>query len=248
MMAPQAGKGHPSVSDFAYRLKTAETGAIVLDGDLRVIALSPTVAALLGVDGGRLLGRPLLAMHAPEARARVDLLLAEAREGRQAASMMLPFPGRTLHVRVCPLEGQGGGGFIVILHALGDDAGVAAGAGPATPPASARPLLKIPVESGAVTLFIAPESVFYLQAEGHYCRIQAASGGHFCPLSLADLERRLDAALFFRPHRSFLVNLRHVGAFRRRDGGAELVMSEPDGHVVPVSRSRVGALRDMLAV
>lgn len=228
------------MSDFAYRLKTADIGAIVLDEGLVVRSVSPSVAAMLGVAAERLLGRRLHDMHPGEARARVELLLAQAREARQsAASMLVPFPGRTIHVRVCPLDGEAGG-FAVVLHALQAEGAKAS--------APARYLLKLPVESGPVTLFIDPETVFYMQAEGHYSRLHAGSGDHFCALPLAELERRLDPAAFFRPHRSFLVNLRHIAAFRRRDTGAELVMARPEGHVVPVSRGRVAALKEMLAV
>lgn len=230
------------MSDFAYRLKTAEIGAIVLDRDLAVADITPSAAALLGVEAGRLIGRPLLAIHAPEARAKVELLMAEARQARQAAaSMIVPFPGRTVHVRACPLAGEGGG-FIVILHDLQDET---ADAGRTR---SGGWLLKVPVETGAVTLFVEPANVAYIEADGHYSRIQGADERHFCSLSLAELERRLDPAVFFRPHRSFLVNLRHVQAFRRREGSAELVMARPEGQVVPVSRTRVQDLRDRLAV
>ncbi|GAA0587190.1 PAS domain-containing transcriptional regulator [Caenispirillum bisanense] len=231
------------MSDFAYRLKTTEIGAIVLAADLTVRAVSGSVAALLRVAADRLVGRPLLDMHPGEARARVELLLAQARQAREAAaSMMVPYPGRTIHVRVCPLAG-GDDGFVVVLHGLDD--------GPQARPTDPQPgrfLLKLPVESGGVTLFLDPDTAFYLQADGHYSRVHAASGSHFCALPLADLERRLDPAVFFRPHRSYLVNLRHVGGFRRRDTGAELVMARPEGHAVPVSRSRVAALKDVLAV
>lgn len=230
------------MSDFAYRLKTADIGAIVLDSDFTITDVTPSAAAMLGVEAATLAGRPLLDMHhAPEARAKVDLLLAQAASARQpAASMMVPMPGRVLHVRVCPLDGRGGG-YVVILH--GVDA-----APSQQHPEPPRRLLKVPVESGGVTLFIEPETIFYVQAEGHYSRIHAAAGAHFCTLALADLERRLDPAIFFRPHRSFLVNLRHVGAFRRRDTAAELVLDRPAGRVVPVSRGRVQTLRELLAV
>lgn len=231
------------MSDFAYRLKTTEIGAIVLAADLTVRSVSGSVATLLRVAPERLVGRPLLDMHPGEARARVELLLAQAQQAREAAaSMMVPYPGRTIYVRVCPLAG-GEAGFVVVLHGLDEGAG-----GRAADPQPGRFLLKLPVESGGITLFLDPDAAFFIQAEGHYSRVHAAGGSHFCTLPLADLERRLDPAVFFRPHRSYLVNLRHVGGFRRRETGADLVMARPEGQAVPVSRSRVAALKDVLAV
>ena len=55
-------------------------------------------------------------------------------------------------------------------------------------------------------------------------------------------EARLDATRFLRIHRTHIVNLDHVVAFRRRDGGrveAEL----HDGSRLPVSRERAKELR-----
>lgn len=160
--------------------------------------------------------------------------------------MMVPFPGRTLHVRACPLDdgaSDAGGGYAVILHSLEPDAATTS-----TARRTAPRLLKLPVETGGITVFVDPETVYFVQAEGHYSRLHTSAGDHFCALALAELERRLDPEVFFRCHRSYLVNLRHVSAFRRRDATGELVMARPRDHVVPVSRSRVPHLKELLAV
>lgn len=60
--------GRRSVNDFAYRLKTVDIGAIILDANLMIRSISPSAAALLGVDAALLIGKPLLAMHPGDAR------------------------------------------------------------------------------------------------------------------------------------------------------------------------------------
>jgi two-component system LytT family response regulator len=60
-------------------------------------------------------------------------------------------------------------------------------------------------------------------------------------LALARLEARLDAAKFLRIHRTHIVNLDHVVAFRARDG--RLVAEMDDGSMLAVSRERAKELR-----
>ena len=56
------------------------------------------------------------------------------------------------------------------------------------------------------------------------------------------LEARLDPTRFVRIHRTHLVNLDHVVAFRRADGG-RVVAELDDGSRLPVSRERAKELR-----
>ena len=65
---------------------------------------------------------------------------------------------------------------------------------------------------------------------------------HLLNLALSRLEGRLDPGRSVRVHRTGIVNLDHVVAFRRRERG-QLVAELDDGSVAPVSRERAKALR-----
>ena len=60
-------------------------------------------------------------------------------------------------------------------------------------------------------------------------------------LALARLEARLDPQKFTRIHRTHIVNMDHVVAFRRREG--RVIAEMRDGASLPVSRERARELR-----
>ena len=63
-------------------------------------------------------------------------------------------------------------------------------------------------------------------------------------LSLNRLESRLDPQLFVRIHRTHIVNMDHVKAFRRTEDGG-LVAEMREGVELPVSRAKAQALRGL---
>jgi len=82
------------------------------------------------------------------------------------------------------------------------------------------------------------------EAVGDYVAAHAGGETHLLHVALARLEQRLDAARFVRIHRSHVVNLDHVLAFRQRlDGRVEAELR--DGTVLPVSRERARSLRGL---
>jgi two-component system LytT family response regulator len=86
--------------------------------------------------------------------------------------------------------------------------------------------------------------VVHIEAEGDFAAIHAGDRRYLVHVSLAELERRLDPARFFRIHRSHIVNLEHVAAIVPFDGQRfEVAMS--NGVRIMASRSRSKELREM---
>jgi two-component system LytT family response regulator len=82
------------------------------------------------------------------------------------------------------------------------------------------------------------------EADGDYVIAHAANARHVLHLSLSRLETRLDPRRFARVHRTHIVNLEQVRAFRpdaRGNFEAELL----DAARVPVSRARAQELRSL---
>ena len=104
------------------------------------------------------------------------------------------------------------------------------------------PMSRLFVRSGGGIIPVAVKDVSWFESSGDYVLAHAARSRYMLHLALNRLEARLDATRFLRIHRTHIVNLDHVVAFRRRDGGrveAEL----HDGSRLPVSRERAKELR-----
>ena len=88
-----------------------------------------------------------------------------------------------------------------------------------------------------------------LRAEGHYTIVYCCEDKYFCSWSISEAEKRLAGQPFLRTHRSYLVNLARITAFERhRDGGVCLFSGVRLLDRVPVSRTRVAAMREALAI
>lgn len=72
---------------------------------------------------------------------------------------------------------------------------------------------------------------------------------HLLDGTLADRERRLDPARFFRLHRATLVNLAWVGEVLGYGGGPLVVrLGDAVGTELPVARDRARELRERLGI
>jgi NO-binding membrane sensor protein with MHYT domain len=114
------------------------------------------------------------------------------------------------------------------------------------PPRRVQP---VPYERDGRTLFAEPASIAAFRAEGHYTILYRGSERVFCPWSISEAERRLDGTDFLRVHRSYLVNPAHVTGFeRRKDTGVVFFEGVAALGKVPVSRSRLTEVRDLLGL
>jgi NO-binding membrane sensor protein with MHYT domain len=103
----------------------------------------------------------------------------------------------------------------------------------------------LPIERDGGTQFVAVEDVVAIHANAHYTTIFNGQEKLFCPLAIGDVEQRLDDR-FVRVHRSHIVNITRVVGHRRA-GDNELIEMDADHYTVPVSRSRIGALKSRVA-
>jgi DNA-binding LytR/AlgR family response regulator len=109
-------------------------------------------------------------------------------------------------------------------------------------------LEKVAVSRRGETLLLDYDDVLYAEAEGDHCRITSASGERLLSInSMRELEDALPATVFFRIHRSFLVNLRHVVALESIAAGRAGVRLG-DGTVLEVARRQTRALKQHLGL
>ena len=107
----------------------------------------------------------------------------------------------------------------------------------------------IPAEIGGITNLVPRDSVGWVEAEGDYARLHAASGSYLVRIPLSTFESRWADLGFQRVHRSYLVSLGLVIGVRTK-GGSVTVRLRANGKSpaveLPVSRRQVRELRDRL--
>lgn len=122
---------------------------------------------------------------------------------------------------------------------------------PSSPPAldrlrealGAGPMSRLFVRSGNGVIPVLVSEVSWLEASGDYVTAHTPRTKYLLHVSLNRLETRLDSKRFVRTHRTHIVNLDHVVAFRRQARG--LVAELRDGTRVPVSRERAREIRGL---
>jgi DNA-binding LytR/AlgR family response regulator len=110
-------------------------------------------------------------------------------------------------------------------------------------------LAKVAVTRRGETLLLDLDDVVYAEAEGDYCWIHARGERLLSTQSMRELEDALPATVFFRIHRSYLVNLRRVAALETiAPGRSGLRLADEEGTVLEVARRQTKALKQHLGL
>jgi two-component system LytT family response regulator len=113
-------------------------------------------------------------------------------------------------------------------------------------PGAARPE-NLAVRVGTRTLLVPVADVEWIESDGDYARIHAASKVHLVNARMHALEDLLDPQRFLRVHRSVIVQLARVGELQRdEDGGGAVVLRS--GVRLRVARGRWDELERALAI
>lgn len=101
-----------------------------------------------------------------------------------------------------------------------------------------RKLIRIPVTSGDEIHLLNPEEIVYLKADNIYSRISTDSAEYHCDFSLGSIEKRLDKEMFYRIHRSYLVNISKVRKVQRDRSECSVDVRGTDTRL-PISRTKL---------
>lgn len=108
---------------------------------------------------------------------------------------------------------------------------------------------KIVVEEGDAFIFLNPEEIIYIARDGRDVLIKTNSREYESKYSLQVLELKLSHYGFLRTHRAFIVNLNYVDQLVPWFNGAfTLMMKDDKKSKIPVSRSYIKSLRDVLGM
>lgn len=129
-----------------------------------------------------------------------------------------------------------------VRGALGEPAGNPSALDRLREALGAGAMTRLFVRSGGAVLPVAVATVKWFAADGDYVVAHTPTHRYMLHLSLSRLETRLDPTKFVRIHRTHIVNLDHVAAFRPH-GKGQLVAEMRDGARLVVSRERARELR-----
>ncbi len=142
--------------------------------------------------------------------------------------------------------------FLVPQPAVADAAPKDIGPDPVPAPAPLMPApaaqMRIPCEKDGNTVFVEPDKVAFVRAEGHYTHVYTDKTRHFCVWPITEATKRLVPLGFLKVHRSYLANPSHIQNFERRKDSGLVRFNGADLPPVPVSRSNLKTVRDALGV
>ncbi|MFZ5753039.1 MAG: LytR/AlgR family response regulator transcription factor [Bacillota bacterium] len=100
---------------------------------------------------------------------------------------------------------------------------------------------KIPVWQGDRIILLDPEDiVFIVTTEGKNTVLKTVTGEYEASYSIGEMEESLSHSVFFKPHRSFLINLNYIKEIEPWFHNTyQLVMKNYENEKIPVSRNRV---------
>jgi DNA-binding LytR/AlgR family response regulator len=105
---------------------------------------------------------------------------------------------------------------------------------------------KIAIKANGRVLFIAPEDVVAVHAEGNYVVLQAHAGSHLLRVSISSIAEKLRPYGFLRIHRSVLVNASFVEELQALPTG-EYTLRIKGGKEYTVTRTYKSNLKDLAA-
>lgn len=86
-------------------------------------------------------------------------------------------------------------------------------------------------KDGANTVFINYEDIYYIESENNYLTIFCVSKKYMCRQTIETFLDELTSPMFFKPHRSYIVNLSNVVSYSKKD------ITLSNHKVIPLSRS-----------
>ncbi|QSX09427.1 LytTR family transcriptional regulator DNA-binding domain-containing protein [Alkalibacter rhizosphaerae] len=110
-----------------------------------------------------------------------------------------------------------------------------------------EPIQRLSVEQGGKIVLLDAVDVYYAFSEGSYVYVATDQQKYLTKYTLQALEEKLDPKLFFRCHRSYLVNLKKIKEIAPFFKGTyNIRMTDKNNTQIPVSRRQAKHLKQIL--
>jgi PAS domain S-box-containing protein len=192
-------------------IESIEPGIVILNSDHSISHINRMFILMFGeIPLERLFQTDILGFHHEKDREKVSAMLRLAGESKRQIPLSLKLIShdgrdRYLLIKLTPL----------VDRTMVEDK-LCATFYDITPfIAVERKLFRVPVTSGGEIHLLKPEEIIYLKADNIYSQVSAESGEYHCDLSIGAIAKRLPNDIFFRTHRSYLVNISKVRKVHR---------------------------------
>lgn len=115
-----------------------------------------------------------------------------------------------------------------------------------TTPVATKAAIAIPCERDGAKVFVAPDEVALLRADGHYTQVYTRTDRMFCVWPITEASKRLTPIGFLQTHRSYLVNPAMVSRFERAKDKGRCIFEGDGLPPAPVSRSKLRMVQKAL--
>jgi PAS domain S-box-containing protein len=215
-------------------IESIEPGIVILNRDHTISHINHMFKLLFGaIPLEQLFQTDILGFHRENDREKVSAMLRLAGESKRQIPLSLKLIShdgrdRYLLIKLTPL----------VDRTMAEDK-LCATFYDITPFISAeRKLLRVPVTSGGEIHLLKPEEIIYLKADNIYSHVCAESGEYHCDLAIGTIAKRLPDDMFFRTHRSYLVNISKVRKVQRER--AECTVNVKGNDIrLPISRDKL---------
>ena len=221
-------------------------GVVVIDLENQITFMNPFAEKMLARIRNHVIGLDVLECHLPEHRESVNHLIKQTLEsGSQSLPMVKIIDGPTtlLSVRLSPLLDSRDQriGVVLVINDLTSETVVAE---KETTPAH---LMKLPIFEKGKILLLDVDRIVFLKSVRNYTSVHTYDKEFLSNLPLGELEKRFENKLFFRVHRSFMVNLSKIEELSSiRSGRYHIRVDNKEKTIIPVSRKGVDKLRKIL--
>ncbi len=107
-----------------------------------------------------------------------------------------------------------------------------------------KPLGRVLIRDGAKVHVIGVEKIDYIEAQDDYVQIHSEGKGYLKNQRLAELEAQLDAEVFVRIHRSYILNIGCISRIEQGKDSHSAILR--DGTRLPISRSGLQKVKSLI--
>lgn len=109
-------------------------------------------------------------------------------------------------------------------------------------------IYKVPVWKENAIILLDPSDILYITMNKKKVAVHTREGWYESGSTLDELEQLLSFRGFFRSHKSFIVNMNHVEKIIPWYNSTYLMKLKADAEQIPVSRSYIKRLRELLSI